>query len=1025
MNGTTDLTGSSGEEKAMSVTYGGATSSDWGNPNDHFSSTDVTVTVTSNEPTASIANTKLNPAEGQTVDVTLVNGTFKSDVTASAFHLLDAGSSDTEVTGKISAVTVGEDGKARLTIDMTGLSSTYKIKVDNTAYTATTGTETELTTAANISVKASIAGSVSVSGTEKYGQELTAVTSSITGTPGTLSYQWYRNDGTTDTVITGATGSTYTLTKDDVGKTVKVKDSGADVYGSLEGATSGNVAAVTLTAPSTITGIPSVNKDATGDALQVTGTYTFVTADGLVGSDNVTVSYTATYSDVSTAGPVSDVTVVLGTTLGGDDEAAYTFAGATLSNQTGTVVDKGYALPATVTTSQGTADVTLNLGKAVLQAGESTTVTVGTLAEAEEITAITANNGTVTWTSGNSFTYTAPSTEPTSKESVTFTITTRFGNIQATAVVANKNYDGTTTATITEIKKTSDSSKITDTASDFASTTATFEDAEVGTGKTVTIGGTTEITVGGKTYTIAGTATANIEKAAAANATAKGAQVNKNATLQNVIDSIKAAPVMVDNITVAQGTVGDYFDDEAITDALKTAGVYTEAIEATVYDATETTTLATGSSTTAITSVVEGDTYTFTDVSTATFTVDGASKTADELVDVFEIDTANNTIKVVGDIADNTIVTVDTSTVIKFGTSVTVNAPVAESLNLGSQVAIELTFDVTTNATLADGSDTMLKKNFENMQNKKLNVTVPVKKSSGSSAEYITFNTNGLATASITEAEIEDGKVTELPTVTNVVKGVVFKGWSTDGTAAHIIDIDTYSSAEDGDELIAVFEGYMTGNGKGIVRPGANVTRAEFAKMLVIAAGIYDSSVDYGTSSFSDFDAATSWAIPYVACAEKAGIINGYETATGTVFKPSAAITREEAAKMIAKAFEVITTEGATTDKVTDFASVGDWAKEFVAALCENGTINGYESEDGYVFKAKSPIRRCEAAKMINCYIGLDDTDRASITADTTIVNPFTDITGNTKWAYADLMFASLSVNSSYYVTEITMPTID
>ena len=39
----------------------------------------------------------------------------------------------------------------------------------------------------------------------------------------TFSYQWVSNDGTTDTDIVGATGSTYTLTANDEGKTIKVR----------------------------------------------------------------------------------------------------------------------------------------------------------------------------------------------------------------------------------------------------------------------------------------------------------------------------------------------------------------------------------------------------------------------------------------------------------------------------------------------------------------------------------------------------------------------------------------------------------------------------------------------------------------------------------------------------------------------------------------------------------------------------------------------------------------------------------
>ena len=42
------------------------------------------------------------------------------------------------------------------------------------------------------------------------------------------SYQWVANDGTADTDITDATGSTYTLAAADEGKTIKVQVSFTD-----------------------------------------------------------------------------------------------------------------------------------------------------------------------------------------------------------------------------------------------------------------------------------------------------------------------------------------------------------------------------------------------------------------------------------------------------------------------------------------------------------------------------------------------------------------------------------------------------------------------------------------------------------------------------------------------------------------------------------------------------------------------------------------------------------------------------
>ena len=70
-------------------------------------------------------------------------------------------------------------------------------------------------------------GAPTISGTAQVGEMLTADTTGITDADGlvnaTYSYQWVANDGTTDTNISGATDSTYTLVADDEGQTIRVR----------------------------------------------------------------------------------------------------------------------------------------------------------------------------------------------------------------------------------------------------------------------------------------------------------------------------------------------------------------------------------------------------------------------------------------------------------------------------------------------------------------------------------------------------------------------------------------------------------------------------------------------------------------------------------------------------------------------------------------------------------------------------------------------------------------------------------
>ena len=86
-------------------------------------------------------------------------------------------------------------------------------------------------------------GELTITGTAQVGQTLTVDTSGIADEDGLtnvfFSYQWIRNDGSTDTDIQGATGSSYALVDVDEGKTIKVDVSFADDAGNDETLSSG------------------------------------------------------------------------------------------------------------------------------------------------------------------------------------------------------------------------------------------------------------------------------------------------------------------------------------------------------------------------------------------------------------------------------------------------------------------------------------------------------------------------------------------------------------------------------------------------------------------------------------------------------------------------------------------------------------------------------------------------------------------------------------------------------------------
>lgn len=75
-------------------------------------------------------------------------------------------------------------------------------------------------------------------------------------------------------------------------------------------------------------------------------------------------------------------------------------------------------------------------------------------------------------------------------------------------------------------------------------------------------------------------------------------------------------------------------------------------------------------------------------------------------------------------------------------------------------------------------------------------------------------------------------------------------------------------------------------------KPYNNITRAEFAKIIISAANLYMPVSD--TSSFSD--TAGHWAKDYIDILKELGIINGV---TSNTFAPDEKVTYEQAIKMI------------------------------------------------------------------------------------------------------------------------------
>ena len=172
----------------------------------------------------------------------------------------------------------------------------------------------------------------------------------------------------------------------------------------------------------------------------------------------------------------------------------------------------------------------------------------------------------------------------------------------------------------------------------------------------------------------------------------------------------------------------------------------------------------------------------------------------------------------------------------------------------------------------------------------------------------------------------------------------------------HFSDIDENDWYYD-NVMDAANNGYISGMGDGTFAPTQATTRAQFASMIANAMG-YEADPDVA-SMFPDV-ADDFWGKAAINFCAQNDIINGYDDGT---FQPNKAITRQEAAAILNKAFELSVKYGVSTDLFPDNSSIAAWASDHVYAAKASGLMKGYE-EDG-TFRPNNQITRAEAASIL------------------------------------------------------------
>jgi len=154
--------------------------------------------------------------------------------------------------------------------------------------------------------------------------------------------------------------------------------------------------------------------------------------------------------------------------------------------------------------------------------------------------------------------------------------------------------------------------------------------------------------------------------------------------------------------------------------------------------------------------------------------------------------------------------------------------------------------------------------------------------------------------------------------------------------------------------MALVEKGILNGMSATEFAPDANVTREQFAKMLVEALELYDEAA---TCDFPDMP-IDHWAYNYVASAVKAGLITGYVNGE---FGTGRNITRQEMAVMVVRGVPNLPETVPPVDFV-DVEDIGDWALDAVIKMQKAGIIGGFP--DG-TFLPQDNATRAQAARII------------------------------------------------------------
>lgn len=164
-------------------------------------------------------------------------------------------------------------------------------------------------------------------------------------------------------------------------------------------------------------------------------------------------------------------------------------------------------------------------------------------------------------------------------------------------------------------------------------------------------------------------------------------------------------------------------------------------------------------------------------------------------------------------------------------------------------------------------------------------------------------------------------------------------------------------------EIMWMFENkIIEGVGGNRFDPNGTVTRAQFAKMMVLTLNI--KLINPGTPFFLDVK-QSDWEYQYVESARF--YLTGFRTPNGDYYRPDQAAVREDMAVALVKAlgYDKESADISILDKFADKNQISGNLRTYVALAVKYGLMQGYTENGSSCFKPQGNLTRAEAAALL------------------------------------------------------------